>query len=66
MQAYLVLLYGIIMSFERRWLGGGFKAKIGKISRIWKNITYVAILILMYLTDLLFGAYNCKTIVFSL
>lgn len=46
MQAYLTLLYGILMGFERRWLGGGFL----KCSRIWKNIALVVILCLMYLT----------------
>jgi len=51
MQAFLTLFLGIVMSFERRWLGGGFKTQIGKISRIWKNIAYVAILLSMYLTS---------------
>ena len=51
MQAFLTLFWGIVMSFERRWLGGGFKAQIGKISRLWKNVAYVSILILMYLTS---------------
>lgn len=50
MQAYLTLFWGIVMAFERRWLGGGFKDKIGKISRIWKNIALVVVLCLMYLT----------------
>ena len=50
MQAYLILFWGIVMAFERRWLGGGFKDKIGKVSRIWKNIALVLILCLMYLT----------------
>lgn len=43
--AYWTLLFGIVMSLLRRWLGGGFY----DCSRIYKNITYVAILILMYL-----------------
>lgn len=47
MQSYLVLLYGILMAFERRWLGGG----LWKVSRIWKNIVYVAILLVMYATS---------------
>lgn len=51
MQAYILLMWGLVMSFERRWLGGGFKDKIGKISRIWKNITLVIILCLMYTTS---------------
>lgn len=51
MQAFLALFYSIVMAFERRWLGGGFKDKIGKVSRIWKNILYVGILLAMYFTS---------------
>ena len=51
MQAYLLLIWSIAMSFLRRWLGGGFDEIIGDKSRIWKNITYVLILIGMYTTS---------------
>jgi len=42
--AYLTLLFGTLMAFMRRWLGGGFV----KCHRIYKNIVYVGLLILMY------------------
>lgn len=47
MQSFLTLLYALLIGFERRWLGGGF----WKVSRIWKNLVYVATLCLMYLTS---------------
>lgn len=42
--SYFTLIFGLIMSIIRRWLGGG----IYKCHRIYKNIVYVATLILMY------------------
>lgn len=44
MTAYLTLLFGITMACVRRWLGGGFI----DCHRIYKNIVYVGVLILMY------------------
>lgn len=41
---YLTLLFGFVMAFIRRWLGGGFI----DCHRIYKNIVYVSTLILMY------------------
>lgn len=43
--AYWTLLFGFCLSILRRWLGGGFV----KCHRIYKNIVYVATLILMYI-----------------
>lgn len=42
--AYYCLIFGVFMAIIRRWLGGG----IYKCHRIYKNICYVALLILMY------------------
>jgi len=42
--AYFTLLFGFVMAVMRRWLGGGFF----KCYRIYKNIVYVSILVLMY------------------
>ena len=47
MQSFLTLFWGLMMAAERRWLGGG----LWKVSRIWKNIAYVGMLVGMYLTS---------------
>ena len=46
--AYWAILFTIIGGIFRRWLGGGYKDTIGKVSRFWKLLVLVAILILMY------------------
>ena len=45
MTAYLSLLFGVLMALQRRWLGGG----LWNCHRIYKNISYVFLLILMYI-----------------
>ena len=47
--AYWALLFTIIGGIFRRWLGGGYIQKIGKIHRIWKLVVLVIFLVLMYL-----------------
>ena len=42
--AYWTMIFGLLMAIQRRWLGGG----IYKCHRIYKNISYVTLMILMY------------------